>query len=46
VFVAAGLSPTERRRLQVAGAADVIPLPFEARELPKLIRSIWSRIED
>jgi two-component system, OmpR family, response regulator len=46
VFVAAGLSPTERRRLQVAGAADVIALPFEARELPKLIRSIWSRIED
>jgi len=46
VFMAAGLSPTDRRRLQVAGAADVIPLPFEASELPRLIRAIWSRIED
>jgi CheY-like chemotaxis protein len=46
VFVAAGLSPAELRRLQVAGAADVIPVPFAAGELPKLIRSIWSRIED
>jgi CheY-like chemotaxis protein len=46
VVMAAGLSPTDRRRLQVAGAADVIPLPFEASELPRLIRAIWSRIED
>ena len=29
VFVAAGLSPLEVRRLQAAGAAEVIPLPFD-----------------
>jgi CheY-like chemotaxis protein len=46
VFVAAGRSPTELRRLQAAGAAEVIPLPFEASELPELIRSIWGRIAD
>jgi hypothetical protein len=44
--VAAGRSPTELRRLQAAGAAEVIPLPFEASELPELIRSIWGRIAD
>jgi CheY-like chemotaxis protein len=46
VFLAAGASPTELRRLQVASAAEVILLPFEARELPQLIRSIWGRIAD
>jgi two-component system OmpR family response regulator len=46
VFVAAGLAPAELRRLQAAGAAEVIPLPFEANELPELIRSIWGRIAD
>ena len=46
VFVAAGLSQIELRRLQVAGAADVIPLPFDPTGLPELIRSIWSRIDD
>jgi CheY-like chemotaxis protein len=46
VFVAAGLAPAELRRLQAAGAAEVIALPFEANELPELIRSIWSRIAD
>ena len=46
VFVGAGLSQIELRRLQVAGAADVIPVPFDPAELPKLIRSIWSRIDD
>ena len=46
VFVAAGLSPLELRRLQAAGAADVIPLPFDPAGLPQLIRSIWSRIDD
>ena len=46
VFVAAGLSQIELRRLQVAGAADVIPVPFDPAELPKLIRLIWSRIDD
>ena len=46
VFLAAGLSPPELRRLQVAGAAEVIPVPFDPSGLPQLIRSIWSRIED
>jgi len=46
VFVAAGTSPAELRRLQAASAAEVIPLPFEASELPELIRSIWGRIAD
>jgi len=46
VFVAAGLSSLELRRLQVAGAAEVIRLPFDAAELPGLIRSIWARIAD
>jgi two-component system, OmpR family, response regulator len=46
VFVAAGLSQIERRRLQVAGAADVIPVPFDPAGLPRLIRSIWSHIDD
>jgi CheY-like chemotaxis protein len=46
VFVAAGPSPAELRRLQAAGAAEVIALPFEASELPELIRSIWGRIAD
>ncbi|HKQ12570.1 MAG TPA: response regulator [Steroidobacteraceae bacterium] len=46
VLLAAGLSPLESRQLQAAGAAEVIKLPFAARELPELIRSIWSRIAD
>ena len=46
VFVAAGRSPGELRRLHAAGAAEVIPVPFEARKLPQLIRSIWGRIAD
>jgi CheY-like chemotaxis protein len=46
VFVAAGLAPLELRRLQAAGAAEVIRLPFDAGRLPELIRSIWSRIAD
>jgi CheY-like chemotaxis protein len=46
VLLAAGLSPTQSRRLHVAGAAEVIELPFDARELPELIRSIWGRIAD
>ncbi|HVQ16348.1 MAG TPA: response regulator [Vicinamibacterales bacterium] len=46
VFVAAGASPAELRRLQAASVAEVIPLPFEASELPELIRSIWGRIAD
>jgi CheY-like chemotaxis protein len=46
VFVAAGLAPPELRRLQAAGAVDVIPLPFEASKLAELIRSIWERIAD
>jgi two-component system OmpR family response regulator len=46
VFFAAGLSPVELKRLQVAGAADIISLPFDPTELPRLIRSIWSRIDD
>jgi len=46
VFMAAGGSPVELRRLQAAGAAEVITLPFAASELPELIRSIWRRIAD
>jgi two-component system, OmpR family, response regulator len=46
VFLGTGLSELELKRLQVAGAADVINLPFDPAELPRLIRSIWSRIED
>ena len=46
VLLAAGLPPIELRRLHVAGAAEVIKLPFDARELPELIRSIWGRIAD
>jgi CheY-like chemotaxis protein len=46
VFVGAGLSPIELKRLQVAGGAEIISLPFDPAELPQLIRSIWSRIED
>jgi two-component system, OmpR family, response regulator len=46
VFVAAGLSPLELKRLQAAGAADIVPLPFDPAGLPELIRSIWSRIDD
>ncbi len=46
VFVAAGLSLAERKRLQVAGAADIVALPFDPAELLQLIRSIWSRIDD
>ena len=46
VFVAAGLSPLEIKRLQVAGAADIISLPFDPAGLPDLIRSIWGRIDD
>ena len=44
VFMAAGLSQPELRRLQLAGAAEVIQVPFDAAALPALIRSIWSRI--
>lgn len=44
VFLAAGLSPFELRRLQAAGAANVIALPVDPAGLPQLIRSIWSRI--
>jgi two-component system OmpR family response regulator len=40
------VSQIELRRLQVAGAADVIPVPFDPAELPRLIRSIWSHIDD
>lgn len=46
VFLAAGLSPLELKRLQVAGAAEVIALPFDPATLPQLIRSIWSHIDD
>ena len=46
VFMAAGLSPLDLRRLQAAGAAEVIPVPFDPAGLPQLIRSIWSRIAD
>ena len=46
VFMAAGLSPLDLRRLQAAGAAEVIPVPFDPAGLPQLIRSIWSRIDD
>ena len=46
VFVAARPSPLEVRRLQAAGAAEVIPLPFDPTGLPELIRAIWSRIAD
>ncbi len=46
VFMAAGLSPLELRRLHAAGAAEVIPVPFDPAGLPQLIRSIWSRIDD
>jgi CheY-like chemotaxis protein len=46
VFVASAPSPHELRRLQAAGAADVIELPFDPAELPRLIRGIWSRISD
>lgn len=46
VFMAAGLSPFESRRLYAAGAAEVIALPFDAAGLAGLIRSIWSRIGD
>src|ERR1041384_3887744 len=46
VFVAAGLSPAESKRLQLAGAAEIIQIPFDAGALPELIRSIWSRIAE
>jgi two-component system, OmpR family, response regulator len=46
VFLAAGPSPFEMRRLQAAGAAEVIALPFDPLELPQRIRTIWSRISD
>lgn len=46
VFLATGLSPFELKRLQAAGAVDVIALPFDAAALPQVIRSIWSRIGD
>ena len=46
VFMAAGLSQVELRRLQAAGAAEVVPVPFAPEELPTLIRAIWSRIDD
>jgi len=46
VFVAADLAPAELRRLQAAGATEVIPVPFVPNELPELIRSIWGRIAD
>jgi two-component system, OmpR family, response regulator len=46
VLLAAGLSPLELRRLHVAGAAEVIPVPFDPAGLAQLIRSIWSRIAD
>jgi two-component system, OmpR family, response regulator len=45
VFVAAGLSQRDLRRLHVAGAAEVISVPFDPAGLPQLIRSIWSRID-
>ena len=46
VFVATAPSPHELRRMQAAGAADVIEQPFDPAELPRLIRGIWSRICD
>ena len=46
VFMAAGLSQPELRRLHLAGAAEVIQVPFDAAALPALIRSIWSRIAE
>jgi CheY-like chemotaxis protein len=44
VLLAAQPSPFELRRLQAAGAADVIAVPFDPAELPRLIQSIWHRI--
>lgn len=44
IFLAAGLSSFELRRLQAAGAADVIALPFDPSGLPQMIRAVWSRI--
>ena len=46
VFLTAAPSPFELRRLQAAGAADVVALPFDPAELPRQIRAIWSRISD
>jgi hypothetical protein len=46
VLLGAGLSPLEQRRLHAVDAAEVIRVPFDAGELPELIRSIWSRIAD
>lgn len=46
VFLDAGLSPFALKRLQAAGAADVIALPFDPAALPQVIRSIWSRFSD
>jgi CheY-like chemotaxis protein len=46
VFLGAGLSALELRRLYATGAVDVIGVPFDPAELPQLIRSIWSRISD
>lgn len=44
VFVAAGLSPLELRKLHAAGAAEVLSVPFDPAGLPQLISAIWSRI--
>lgn len=46
VLLAADPSPSELRRLQATGAADVIALPFDPAQLPGLISAIWSRISD
>lgn len=46
VFLAAGPSPFEIKRLLTAGAADVIAVPFDPAGLAQLIRSTWSRISD
>lgn len=44
VFVAAGMTPAELKRLYMLGAAEVIAMPFDPAELPAIIRAIWSRI--
>jgi two-component system, OmpR family, response regulator len=44
IFIGAGLAPRELERLHLLDAAEIIAVPFDPVALPKMIRSIWSRI--
>jgi CheY-like chemotaxis protein len=46
VFLTARGQPHEIEEYRRAGACDVILKPFQASQLPELLRAIWSRLHE